>query len=156
MCDMAKEDPITGEPLYKEIDLIEGCINRMAGNSFKIKEWTVAIITAVVALLSSKEVSLHAICLIALIPLILFWCLDAFYLRTERKYRKMYEWVLCQRKKGNNDFQFELNTQRFDSDVDGLCKVMFSKTLRLFYGIPTLFCVIIVLIPIFVCNVPWL
>ena len=32
------------EELHKEIDLIQGCINRMANNSFLLKGWLVSII----------------------------------------------------------------------------------------------------------------
>lgn len=38
----------------KEIDLLQGCITRMAQNSFIIKGWTLTIIVAVVALLPQK------------------------------------------------------------------------------------------------------
>ena len=46
----------------------------------------------------------------------------------------MYEWVLEQRKAGKIEFQYDLNPQRFDKQEDSLFKIMFSKTLRVFYG----------------------
>lgn len=38
------------EIIHKEIDLIQGVINRMAQNSFLLKGWTITIIVAVLAL----------------------------------------------------------------------------------------------------------
>jgi len=38
---MHEEMKMEIEELHKEIDLVQGCINRMAQNSFHIKGWTV-------------------------------------------------------------------------------------------------------------------
>ena len=77
------------EVLHKEIDLIQGCITRMAQNSFLIKGWALTIVTVVLAL-TEKIVDSIYLCLVILIPLMGFWYLDAFFLQTERMYRKMY------------------------------------------------------------------
>ena len=42
------------EILYKEIDLIQSCINRMAQNSFVVKGWLIALVAVVLALLPEK------------------------------------------------------------------------------------------------------
>ena len=39
---MDKEEKIQIVELHKEIDLIQSCINRMAGNSFLLKGWVVS------------------------------------------------------------------------------------------------------------------
>ena len=38
--------------LEKEIDLIQNCITRMGQNSFSVKGWLIALIIAIIALLS--------------------------------------------------------------------------------------------------------
>ena len=38
------------EILHKEIDLIQGVINRMANNSFLLKGWLISLIAVVLAL----------------------------------------------------------------------------------------------------------
>ena len=60
-------------------------------------------------------------------------------------YRKMYEWVLKERKNGNFEFKYDLNPQRFEKDVDSILRTMISDTLLVFYGFPTLFSFLITL-----------
>ncbi len=135
---------IDNDVIHKEIDLIQSCITRMAHNSFLLKGWAISII-AVVLVLAEKASNPILLSLILLIPLISFWYLDAFFLRTEKMYRKMYEWVLDKRK--NNDFEllYDLNPHRFIDEVDSTSKVMWSKTLRWFYGMPLLTITLIIL-----------
>lgn len=71
---------------------------------------------------------------ILLVVIISFWWLDAYFLRLERMYRQMYAWVLEERlQKGSEKHQYDLNPERFSKDVDCLCRVVFSATLRRFY-----------------------
>jgi hypothetical protein len=123
------------EIIHKEIDLIQNCINRMAQNSFLIKGWTLTIIAVVLAL-SEKVIDSTYLCMVLLIPLLSFWYLDAFFLQTEKMYREMYVWVLDARKKGDSSFLYDLNPHRFEEKVDSIWKIMRSITLRVFYGIP--------------------
>lgn len=58
---MHEEMKMEIEELHKEIDLVQGCINRMAQNSFHIKGWTVTIFAVVLALLPEKIAPTHAI-----------------------------------------------------------------------------------------------
>ena len=43
------------QDFYKEIDLIQGFINRMAHNSFLVKGLSITIITAVITVLGTKK-----------------------------------------------------------------------------------------------------
>lgn len=104
------------ENLHKEIDLIQECIKRMANNSFLLKGWAISLV-AVVLTLSEKNVNPYFLGLVVLVPLISFWYLDAFFLYTEKLYRKMYEWVIVERPKYNNDKMYDLNPHRFKNDV---------------------------------------
>ncbi len=130
--------------LHKEIDLIQGCINRMASNSFMLKGWAISLVAVVLALTADRLNPLFLFCSIV-VPLLCFWYLDAFFLRTERMYRKMYDWVLKVRKEGNTEYQYDLNPSRFKDKVASHCRVMFSKTLRIFYGIPLLVVLLVIL-----------
>ena len=130
--------------LHKEIDLIQNCINRMSKNAFVIKGWTISLLAVVLALTADRLNPLFLFCSV-FIPILCFWYLDAFFLRTEKMYRKMYERVLKDRKSDNYEFQYDLNPKRFEKEVDTLCKVMFSKTLRVFYGIPLIVVLVVIL-----------
>ena len=121
--------------LHKEIDLIQSCINRMAQNSFLVKGWALTIITVVLAVSKEAVASAH-VCLVLLIPLLGFWYLDAFFVRTERMYRKMYEWVLDARSRDDSSYLYDLNPHRFEKGVHSRWRIMWSLTLLVFYGIP--------------------
>lgn len=130
--------------LHKEIDLIQSCISRMANNSFLIKGWAISLIAVVLAL-GEKYASSIVLCGIMLIPLISFWWLDVFFLRTERMYREMYKWVLVNRAKGNEELLYDLNPRRFAGKVDSRAKIMRSETLGWFYGVPVLIITVIII-----------
>ena len=69
----------------------------------------------------------------------MFWYLDAFFLRTEKIYRKIYDWVLEMRPKNNRELLYQLNPKEYDGKiekVESIRKVMWSRTLRWFYSIP--------------------
>ena len=125
------------EELFKEIDLIQGCINRMAQNSFMLKGWALTIFAGVTAFTKGENFS-DSITLVCttIIPFVCFWILDTFFLHTEKKYRKMYEDMLTKRKVNNTEGQYELNPKTIK--VDCFFKVMFSVTMVIFYGIPLL------------------
>ena len=125
------------EIIHKEIDLIQACISRMANNSFLIKGWCISLIAVILAL-SKENINPIVLCFIILIPLFSFWYLDAYFLRTERMYRKMYGWVLKKRSKGDSSFLYDLNPLRFEKEVDSKFETMVSETLRWFYGVPTI------------------
>lgn len=49
--------------IYKEIDLIQSCINRMAKNSFSCKSWNLTLVAGVFALVAEK-INTWYICII--------------------------------------------------------------------------------------------
>lgn len=135
------------DELFKEIDLIQNCINRMAKNSFMLKGWALTIFAGVTAFTKGENFS-NPVTLVCttIIPFVCFWILDTFFLRTEKKYRKMYEDMLIKRKDNNTEGQYELNPQKIK--VDCFLKVMFSITLVVFYGIPLLASIFLLVISI--------
>lgn len=117
------------EILPKELEFIQGIITRMNRNSFLVKGWAVTLVAVALLLKGSWYHNL-----VAFIPLVIFWWLDAFFLHQERMYRKLYVWVVENRLAGSEDYLFNLNSTRFKSDVASRPGVMFSKTLFTFYG----------------------
>ena len=140
---------MSNEELFKEIDLIQGCINRMANNSFLIKGWALGVFAGVTAF--TKGENLNNIVLLlctTVVPFICFWVLDAYFLQIERKYRAMYTEKLTTRKNNDSDELFDLNPSKYK--VGSILRIMFSQTLTIFYGIPFLTSVIVLIINIFV------
>jgi hypothetical protein len=116
------------EYMLKEIEIIQDIIKRMAFNSFMIKGWAITLV--VVALLlkgTNYQVG------IAFIPLLVFWFLDAYFLWQERLYRKLYEWVIDNRLKTDENL-FDMNAYRFKDKVQSKFRIMFSITLGWFYA----------------------
>lgn len=107
---------ITNEDIYKELDLIQSCITRMASNSFSIKGWHIATISALLVFFFSKDsINLNVIFIIIAVVTFAFWYLDSYYLMVERKYRWKYAWVIKNRVNTNTpkvDFLFDLNPDK--------------------------------------------
>lgn len=123
------------EILHKELDMIQGCINRMASNSFMLKGWYLAIISVLLVILFDECDLLWLLSFLFLVTGI-FWYLDCFYLRLERLYVKLYEWVVKARLNNNWDYMYELSTKRFDKEIAPIWKIMLSKSEFPIYGIP--------------------
>jgi len=116
------------EYMLKEIEIIQDIIKRMAFNSFMIKGLA---ITLVVVTLLLKGTRFQV--LIAFIPLLVFWFLDAYFLWQERMYRKLYDWIISNRLK-TDEHLFDMNAYRFKDNVQSKFRIMFSITLGWFYG----------------------
>jgi hypothetical protein len=125
---MDKDNANLKEYMLKEIDIVQDIIKRMAFNSFMIKGWA---ITLVVVTLLLKGTKLQV--LIAFIPLLVFWFLDAYFLWQERMYRKLYDWIISNRLK-TEEHLFDMNACRFKDEVQSKFRIMFSITLGWFYG----------------------
>lgn len=148
------------EAFHKELDLIQAIVTRMADNSFKVKAWLIGVLGAIVAFESdaifanaddvsvSLRLGLNAL---LFLPILCFWYLDAFFLRTERLYREVYKWVVAYRPH-TEAYLYDLNTFTRKAMVDGtereerlfkpnntVWKVMWSQTLFPFYLMPSLF-----------------
>lgn len=119
--------------LHKEIDLIQNCISRMAQNSFMIKGWAVTIVVITWAIIEINDINCF-FTIMLLLPIIVFWGLDAFFLMTEKRYREMYKWVLNKRLNENsNECLYDLNPMRFKDISGSWWRCVFSKTLIPFY-----------------------
>ena len=66
----------------KHLELVQGVINRMANNSFMLKGWAVTLVAGIFALAGKDTDKLYF--LVAYIPVLVFWGLDAYYLLQER------------------------------------------------------------------------
>lgn len=143
-----EKDKIKIEEIHKEIDLIQSCITRMAQNSFLIKGWFISLYAVILALLPEKVNMVLVYAALVAVNLI-FWYLDGFFLRTEKVYRKIYDWVLETRPQNNRELLYQLNPFGFKGKIketEPVWQVMWSKTLRWFYLIPLLFVLIVLLI----------
>lgn len=135
----------TIEEVHKEIDLIQSCITRMAQNSFMIKGWFVSLYAVILALLPEK-VNIFLLCTALVAVNLIFWYLDGFFLRTEKVYKKIYDWVLKVRPQNSRKLLYQLDPMAFKGKIEeteSVWSVMWSKTLLWFYLIPLIFVIIV-------------
>ena len=78
----------------KHLEIIQDVVRRRAQNSFAYKGWSIILVPAIFAL-ASKQAS-PAYLLVAVIPTVVFWGLDGYYLRQERLFRQLYDAVRTQ------------------------------------------------------------
>ena len=111
------------ENKYKHMDYIQSAISRMASNSFYLKGWNVTIIAAIVAL-SFKE-SDWRIYACALVLNVVFWFLDAYYLKQEKLFRELYNKV--SKISDDNLVDFSMNTSEFKEKVSAIPFLMIKN-----------------------------
>jgi hypothetical protein len=111
----------------KHLEFIQGTINRMAGNSFLLKGWTVTLVGGLLAL-SYKEMNWQYLIVSAAV-LVFMWLLDGYYLSQERSFIKLYEHV--SHLKGETDFSMKTGPHRGGIRWH---RCAFSHTLLIFYG----------------------
>jgi len=73
------------------LGFIQGAINRMAGNCFLCKGWAITLFVALMSLDKGFSDSEILRCLTLLIMVLVFWCLDSYYLQLERLFRVLYD-----------------------------------------------------------------
>lgn len=115
------------------LSIIQSTVQRMGNNSFLLKGWAVLIIVAIFTF-AGEQNNVQCI-LFTVIPLIVFWGLDTYYLQLERKYRMLYDEV---RLKKEEDIDFDMNFNNVATTVGNANKIsyfkcLFSKTEVLFY-----------------------
>lgn len=93
------------EKKIKHLEMIEAIIERMAKNSFQLKAWTMTLV-ALVGAFSAKEAD-RRFMLVAVVPVVAFWILDAYYLMQERRFKFLYQDVVS---KDENQIDFSMDT----------------------------------------------
>lgn len=123
------------EKKIKHLEMIEIIIERMARNSFALKGWTMTLVAAVSALASRG--SDKKFMLLAFIPILGFWILDAFYVQQERRFKQLYKNVT---EKSDNNIDFSMDTNMVtgtSKEMERLCfcRCIVSPSVVWFYPI---------------------
>lgn len=114
------------------LNMIQEIITRMGNNSFYLKQWAVGIMIAIYAFAGENS---HKAVIVTVIPLIVFWILDSYYLMIERKFRCLYDEV---RKRAEKNIDFNMNFNSIKVNMNNiskycLAKVALSRTILPFY-----------------------
>lgn len=70
------------------LGIMQNVIQRMASNSSQCKAWCITIVSAILVIVAGKNNPNYV--WIALVPTILFLCLDIYYLALEKGFREKY------------------------------------------------------------------
>lgn len=79
------------ENKIEHLKMVQNTISRMSTNSFNLKGWSITLIIGLVALHKNSLAIISP--LLFLLPLLVFWGLDAYYLYQERLFRRLYDKV---------------------------------------------------------------
>lgn len=115
---------------FKHLEFIQGIVNRLATDSFRLKGWTVVLVSALFVLLV-REGRID-IAPVAVAPVIVFWGLDGYFLWQECLFRALYDHV---RQLDEGEIDFSMNVAPFRTGqartwLGATC----SRTLIAFYG----------------------
>ena len=115
----------------KHLELIQGVINRLAGNSFYIKGWAVVLLSALLVLVVREDRG--DLGWLGLLPVLVFWGLDAYFLWQERLFRALYDRVRLI-DEAEIDFSMDVGVVRAASRLTW-SRALISRTLIPFYGV---------------------
>ncbi|OOF07985.1 hypothetical protein BZG82_15715 [Salinivibrio sp. PR5] len=89
---MSENQPISvteeSPSVQAHLAMLQNVIQRMASNSSSCKSWCITLVSAVLVIVADKGKPDYA--WIALLPTVIFACLDAYYLALEKGFRETY------------------------------------------------------------------
>jgi len=123
-----------GENKRAHLAMIQGVIDRMGGNLFYLRGWSITILVGLFAVSTSSLLAVEQWApLLFFVLLILFWIYDGYFLSLERKYRGLYDKV---RMLAEEDIDFSMSVGEFKTHADKtILAAMLSPTLFAFYGV---------------------
>jgi hypothetical protein len=113
----------------KHLEFIQAVITRLANDSFLMKGWALTVAGAFYGF-AVKGTS-WKVAAIGLMPVLIFWGLDAYFLRQERLFRGLYDQV---RQHNPRVEPFAMNAAAHAAGVGSWGRTLFSRTLAPFYG----------------------
>jgi len=85
---MSKQVSLDSPTVQSYLTILQGVISRMASNSAGAKTWCIALVSAIIVVVADKAEPGYV--WIAIVPVALFFLLDAYYLGLERQFRDRY------------------------------------------------------------------
>ena len=131
------------EKKAKHLDFVQSNIDRMFRASFYYRSWMVITVSALLAVYA--RVGSIELIWISILPLTLFWSLDAYYLDTESRFRSLFNAV----NRGEVE-AFSMSPIPRNATPSSLFRAAFSGTLLFFYGATLL--VVVSILTFFYCS----
>lgn len=125
--------------MEKFIDILQNNISRMAQNSAQCKTWCLALTSALIALSIDKIGCSKELIWLVLLPPVMFWFLDAYYLQLETAFRDIYDDFIIECKAAGNDQVPDITYQiKIKGSIKKSIKKMFTISVLPFYGLQIL------------------
>jgi hypothetical protein len=108
---------------------IQVIVGRLSQHSFVIRGWSVTLVSVMFAIIASQGGRPMAMILFAMGATLIFWALDAFYLRRERLFRYLYKVTsmhLLQDEAAPELRPFDMDVQRYVDKVPSFAATLFT------------------------------
>lgn len=141
------------EEKMKHLEFVQNVITRMNTNSFQLKGWAITIVSALLALYASSDNNVLYV-FVAIIPTLIFWFLDSYYLRQERRFVGLYNDIVNGNIKTEQMFSMDIEKYKYDkSDKNSkkysYCSAFWSPTIA---GLYCTMAIILLLLGFFLCK----
>lgn len=116
------------------LQMIQGVIDRMGGNLFYLRGWSITLLAGLFAISTSELLKVAEWApFLFFVLLVLFWIYDAYFLSLELKFRGLYDKI---RTIPEEKIDFSMDIGEFKTHADKtLLACMSSMTLLGFYGV---------------------
>ena len=125
------------DDVRQHLSFIQGVITRMNSNSFSMKGWMVAIVSALCAVYAANAQAdaAYIYFIAAIIADILFFFLDAYYLKMEKEYRNLFYRVL--KRTEDTDFKMRIDKKNEEDKELRVCiwKAIKSPSVWILYTV---------------------
>jgi hypothetical protein len=105
------------------INTLQSIIARCSNYSANCKTWTITIVSALLVILFDNENIDYKL---LLVPVILFWILDCYYLSLEKSFRKIYDEFISSLDTDsplNNDLKISIKGKRISNFIKSIFSI---------------------------------
>lgn len=113
------------------LQMVQAIIGRLAATSSVVKGWSVTLVAALFTVGVFTE--RNEVSFVALFPALIFWGLDAYYLRRERLFRNLYR-TIHSTGMGDLEEPFSMDVSAQQTAEDGYFRVLLRPPLSVFHG----------------------
>lgn len=111
------------------LTMLQGVIARMGANSFTLKALSASFGSAAIAVMATASKPSPYYAVSAIIPILMFWLMDAQYLKYERAYRKLFDRV----RKNEEIDPYCLDPSPFMKEIGSVVRLAMSWSILGFY-----------------------
>ncbi len=120
------------EKVLEHLKMIQGVIERMGRNSFQLKAWSAALATGWLAFVAQGGTGQLQPGILVLVPFIILFALDGYYLWQEQLFRGLYDTV-----RGADSTDYAMVASGGAKGI-GYWGALFSRTLWPFHAAPVI------------------